>query len=89
MPTTRQLRDLYRFPGFVPLANVHGIFGEPMAVVVTLQRRRKKRRVGFVGKRRLPFTIKGHVVSVTFPVATSASISNSPFVGCSADGAVR
>ena len=89
MPTTRQLRDLYRFPGFEPLASVHGIFGEPMAVVVTLQRRRKKRRVEFVGKRRLPFTINGHAVSVTFPVATSASMLNSPFVGCSADGAVR
>ena len=68
------------------MATVHGIFGDPYAVVVTLQRRRKKRRVGPVGKSRLPFTIKGLAKSGTCPVATSASISLSPFVESSAGG---
>jgi hypothetical protein len=86
MPTTRQLRDVYRFPGFKPLANIHGIFGDPMAVVVSLQRRRKKQSAGIVDKRRRPFTIKDHAAFVIFPVATSASISTSPFAACSARG---
>jgi hypothetical protein len=86
MPTTRQLRDAYRFPGFDPLATVHGLFGDPYAVVVTLQRRGKKRLVGFVDKSRPPFTIKGIAKSGTSPVETSASISHSPFGEYSAAG---
>jgi hypothetical protein len=39
----RRLRDAYRFPGFVPLAAVQGVFGDPKAVIVKLSRRRKKR----------------------------------------------
>jgi hypothetical protein len=38
----RQLRDAYRFPGFTPKAEVHGIFGDPWARMVPLRRRRKK-----------------------------------------------
>ena len=41
MATFKQLRDLYRFPGFVPQAGIQGVFGDPSAVVITLQRRRK------------------------------------------------
>ena len=86
MPTTRQLRDVYRFPGFEPSAQVHGIFGDSHAVVVTLKRRRKKRRAEYVGKRLRPFTINGHARSGIFRVATSGSISISPFVGSNARG---
>ena len=39
----KRLRDAYRFPGFVPMAAVQGVFGDPKAVVVKLSRRRKKR----------------------------------------------
>ncbi len=88
MPTTRQLRDVYRFPGFEPSAQVHGIFGDSHAVVVTLKRRRKKRRAEYVGKRLRPFTINGHAGSGIFPVATSGSISTSSFAGSSAPGVV-
>ena len=46
----KRLRDAYRFPEFVPLAAVHGVFGDPKAVVVKLIRRQKKRcAVGAVG----------------------------------------
>jgi hypothetical protein len=46
--TKRQLRDAYRFPGFLPLAEVRGLFGDPMVRIVSLRRRRKKRPVGVV-----------------------------------------
>jgi hypothetical protein len=45
----RQLRDAYRFTGFVPAAIVRGAFGDPLARVLTLRRRQKKPPVGFVG----------------------------------------
>ena len=45
MAKFKLLHDLYRFPGFVPLPRVRGVFGDPWAVVITLQRRRKKRFV--------------------------------------------
>jgi hypothetical protein len=37
----RRLDDAYRFHGFRPLATVRGVFGDPKARVVTLQRRSK------------------------------------------------
>jgi len=45
----RQLRDAYRFPGFVPAVAVRGLFGDPKARIVSLHRRRKKRRAASVG----------------------------------------
>jgi len=42
MSKTGRLLDVYRFPGFEPCARVHGIFGDPYAVVIPLRRRRKK-----------------------------------------------
>ena len=46
---SKRLRDAYRFPGFVPLAAVQGVFGDPKAVIVKLSRRRKKRSAVNVG----------------------------------------
>ena len=43
MGKLKRLQDIYRFPGFVPKAEVRGIFGDPSAVVITLRRCRKKR----------------------------------------------
>src|SRR4030065_2749913 len=37
-----RLLAAYRFPGFRPLEEIHGIFGDPKARVVTLVRRSKK-----------------------------------------------
>ena len=39
----KRLRGTYGFAGFVPLAAVHGVFGDPKAVILKLSRRRKKR----------------------------------------------
>lgn len=42
MAKLTRLLDIYRFPGFVPRPQVRGVFGDPLAVVISLQRRRKK-----------------------------------------------
>ena len=43
MRKQRRLWDTYRFPGFRPRATVQGVFGDPKARVVRLDRRGKKR----------------------------------------------
>jgi hypothetical protein len=87
MPTPRQLRDLYRFPGFTPRATLHGIFGDSWAVVLTLQRRGKKLSAAAAGKRRQPFTINDHAAYAISPAAIDASTSTSSFAAFSALGA--
>jgi hypothetical protein len=42
IPKKKRLHDAYRFPGFRPLEEVKGVFGDPFARVVTLVRRSKK-----------------------------------------------
>ena len=49
MGKLKRLQDIYRFPGFIPMAEVRGVFGDPWAVVITLRRRRKKRAAGSAG----------------------------------------
>jgi len=75
MAKIKRLLDLYRFPGFVPQAEVSGVFGEPRAVVVTLSRSRKKRAAAFAGKLALPTTTNDPGASATWRVVTNASIS--------------
>jgi hypothetical protein len=53
MAKLKRLLDIYRFPGFVPRPKVRGIFGDPLAVVITLQRRRKKRSAGSAAGKRM------------------------------------
>ena len=43
MRKRRSLLDEYRFPGFRPKAAVKGIFGDPKARVIRLERTQKKR----------------------------------------------
>lgn len=50
MEKKRQLLDEYRFPGFRPRSDVHGVFGDPKARVIRLERKQKKRSVDVVGK---------------------------------------
>ena len=73
MAKFKQLHDLYRFPGFVPQARIRGIFGDPLAVVITLQRRRKKRFAALAGKCLGPTTTSDPGVPGISPVATSGS----------------
>jgi len=50
MEKKRQLLDEYRFPGFRPRSDVHGVFGDLKARVIRLERKQKKRSVDVVGK---------------------------------------
>jgi hypothetical protein len=86
MGKLKRLQDVYRFPGFVPLAEVRGIFGDPRAVVITLRRRRKKRAAGCAGERLAPSTTNGRAASAISPVATGGSTSTSRSVASIAAG---
>ena len=86
MAKFKLLHDLYRFPGFVPLPNVRGVFGDPMAVVITLQRRRKKRLVASVDRSLAVITTNGHDGSAICPVATNGSTWTSPCAGSGVPG---
>jgi len=87
MAKLKRLLDIYRFPGFVPQLKLRGIFGDPLAVVITLRRCRKKRSVASVDKPFAPTTTSGHAASATSPVATSAFISTFRPAGSHALGA--
>jgi hypothetical protein len=86
MAKIKRLRDLYRFPGFVPLPPLRGIFGDPLAVVISLQRRRKKRRVASVARSIGHTTINAHDRSAISLVETNASTSLSGSDGSTAPG---
>lgn len=73
MANFKRLLDLYRFPGFVPLPRIQGIFGDPGAVVITLRRRRKKRSAISADRSLGPTTTSGPAAPGISPVATSAS----------------
>lgn len=45
MRKNRRLLDEYRFPGYCPRANIQGIFGDPKARVIQLERTQKKHYV--------------------------------------------
>jgi hypothetical protein len=52
MPHTsrrKTLYDAYRFPGFTPVQELRGVFGDRFARVIRLNRRSKKRFAGLVG----------------------------------------
>jgi hypothetical protein len=61
MVIPRHLRDVYRFPGFVPAASVRAYPGDADAIIVPLRRRRKKRSADSAGNRIGGSTISGRV----------------------------
>ena len=87
MAKFRQLQDLYWFPGFRPLPRIRGVFGDPKAVRISLQRRRKKRSVEVAVKAIAVTTTSAPATSAISPVATSGSICASPCAGSSVHGA--
>jgi hypothetical protein len=86
MAKFKSIYDLYRFPGFVPVPRVRGLFGDPLAVVITLQRRRKKRAVASAARSITAITTSGRDGSAISPVATSTSILPSSCAGSIARG---
>jgi hypothetical protein len=70
----------------VPLPRVRGRFGDPHAVVITLQRQRKKRAAASAARSIPAITTSDPDGSAITPVATSASILLSASAGSSAHG---
>lgn len=83
-----RLPDTYRFPGFRPAVIVRGIFGDPKARIVTLQRRRKKRPAASAVNPSAPITTASRGASATCLVAIPVSIWRSKFAASSAAGVV-
>jgi hypothetical protein len=73
MPSPKQLRDLYRFPGFVPLAGLQVFACDAQAVLLTLRRRQKKRSAACVGRRSFVGMTTGPATRETWPVVIGAS----------------
>lgn len=76
MRKLRSLKDEYRFPNFVPVLPIKGIFGDPRAVVITLFRRRKKRAAVSVEPVVEPITTSAPGVFVTCRAETSGCTSH-------------
>ncbi len=83
----KHLRDLYRFPGFGPGHHIRGVFGDPMAVVISLRRRRKKRFAGTAAWSVPAAATSGSDACVISPAVTDEFISRSRFGESSAPGA--
>ena len=71
-----QLRDFYSFPGFTPRSIIRGVFGDPYAAVVTLQRRPQKRSADSAVSLVVRSTIKPFAECVTTIAAVVASTSS-------------
>jgi hypothetical protein len=67
----KRLRDAYRFPGFVPLGTVRGVFGDPIAVVLKLSRRRKKQCAVDAVTVAEVITTAGNTACAIYPAATA------------------
>jgi len=85
----RRLWDTYRFPGFRPEPTVVGIFGDPMARIIRLRRRAKKRAAAPVAGPIEAGMTRPIDVSATFPAATRASTWNSMSAASNAGAAGR
>ena len=88
MGKLKRLQDIYRFPHFVPRAEVRGIFGDPYAVVITLRRRQKKRDVECASGPVALSMISGRGASGISRAATGVSTSSSRYAGSIVPGVV-
>lgn len=76
MSKHKRLTDAYRFPGFIPSQIVKGVFGDPKARVIILQRRQKKQYAPSVVKHNGVFMTVSNAVFATFRVATRGCFWN-------------
>jgi len=86
--TRKRLSDAYRFDGFRPLEELHGVFGDPVARVITLVRRSKKRAARGVGAGARG-TIASESLREIFPVVACESIWTSKYVGSNVNAMAR
>lgn len=70
MGKKRRLRDEYQFPGFSPRAEVKGIFGDPKARIIKLERTQKKQYAGVVARFIGVITTRGFGGYGIYPVGT-------------------
>jgi hypothetical protein len=87
MRKTKRLTDAYRFPGFIPQQMVAGIFGDPRARVIKLNRIEKKRVVRDAVKNIEIFMTARFAESEIFRAATQGFILNWRFVASTAGDA--
>ena len=80
----KRLIDEYRFPGFEPRDDIRGIFGDPLARVIPLVRRSKKRSARTAGERTRVGTTARPVAPETSPAPTRGFTSNSKCGACAA-----
>ena len=80
MANFTRLRDFYSFPGFVPNARIHGLFGDPHAAAIPLRRLRKKPPAESVAPFITPSTINPLARSAISTVVDDASTWSSPSV---------
>ena len=74
MEKRRRLLDEYRFPGYRPRAEIRGVFGDPRARVIQLERTQKKRYAGVAVRFTDAITTRRCVGYGTSPVGTPGSI---------------
>jgi len=75
----RRLWDAYAFPGFRPQLTVRGVFGDPKARVITLERRSKKHAVAAAVEHTWAGTTDARDRFATSPAAIRGSIWSSRF----------
>lgn len=76
MASFTQLRDFYSFPGFTAARHIHGVFGDPYAVIISLRRHQKKWPVEYVGLSTARSMINPSAASATSIAADGVSTSN-------------
>jgi hypothetical protein len=89
MRTDRRLWDTYRFPDFRPGPTIRGIFGDPKARVIRLERRGKKRHAAPADTSITPGTTERYAESATCPAGTPGSIWSWRFAVSTARGAAQ
>ncbi len=86
MLSPQQLWDLYRFPGFVPLAGLQTYGRDDQGVLLTLRRRQKKRSVACVAWHSFATMTNDPATCVTSLVVIDASTWLSIFAASNVDG---
>lgn len=84
MGKRRSLLDEYQFPGFRPKAGIQGIFGDPKARVIRLERTQKKQSAVVAVQCIGAITTRGHGRYGIYPVGMPESIWRWKFGGFTA-----
>jgi len=89
MRKKKSLLDEYRFPGFRPKQNIKGIFGDPKARIIQLQRSQKKQLAVAVEQSIGAITTRKFAAFVIFPAVTRVFFWKWKSVEFSANGVAR